>query len=232
MQGPRKRSGGKLADVTGAEHGALGAVKDAQSSRMLRMGKSLGNDEIQKRLDAGNATRDELLLYMSKRLGAMREAQGREEQFGNEKMRTAWKEISNEQKRDVTKPEPTRYNEAAKIYEEAAYQLCRGALGRGSELMKRAMEVERQAFEGVGKQIGVKDLDPGSKEECRALDDVKPNQGCGPCDVPDKIDKLADEIQRNTTEFADQPVKARAKDPWWTLEEEEEEEGAPADGGG
>jgi hypothetical protein len=49
--------------------------------------------------------------------------------------------------------------------------------------------------------------------------------------VPESIQKTADEIQRNNTEFKDQMMKRRIADPWWTLEEEEEEEGQPNDGG-
>lgn len=220
-----------MAPTTTAEAAALGTVKDPSSARMLRMGQALGNDEVKRRIEQGNASRDELLLYMSKRLGAMREAQQREMHFGDEKMRTAWRSIADEHKEDITKPEPMRFNEAAKIYEEAAAQMCRGALGRGTDLMQRAMEAERKAFEGVGKQVGVKDLEPQS-EGPAAMQEVKAAQACTPCDVPENLEKTAEAIQKNNTEFKDQPVKKRIADPWWTLEEEEEEEeGQPGDAG-
>ena len=220
-----------MAPTTNAEAAARGTVKDPSSARMIRMGQALGNDEVQRRIDQGTATRDELLVYMSKRLGAMREAQQREEQFGDEKMRTAWRSIADQHNEEVTKPEPMRFNEAAKIYEEAAAQMCRGALSRGTELMQRAMNAERKAFEGVGKQIGVKDLSP-DEEGPAAMNEVKPAQACAPCDVPETIEKTASDIQNNNTEFKDQPVKKRQADPWWTLEEEEEEEeGKPGDAG-
>lgn len=228
MQGPKKKTGGASADMSIAEHGARGSIKDPQAARMLAMGRTIGNDELQRRLDQGSATRDEMLSYLSNRLSAMREAQVREESFGKDSMRTAWKDIADQHKMDITKPEPMRYREAARMYEEAAYQLSRGALGRGADLMKRAMAAERKAFEGVGKQIGVKDLEPDGDGPA-VMEDVKPEQACPPCDVPSEIEKKADEIQRNTTEFKDQPVRRRVADPWWTLDEEEEEE-QPGDG--
>lgn len=198
---------------------------------MLAMGRSLGNEELQRRIDQGNASRDDLLAQIAQRLGAMREAQVREENFGAQDMRSAWKEISDAHKEDYTKPEPMRWREAAKLYEMAAFQLCSGKLGRGSQLVQKAMEAERKAFEGVGKQIGVKDLEPG-EETSEAMKEIKPEQACSPTDVPGDIEALADKIQANTTEFKDQPNKKRKLDPWWTLdEEEEEEEGSPADAG-
>jgi hypothetical protein len=223
MQGPKKNKTGGAAGQSIAEHAARGAIQDPRSARMVRMGQALGNDELQRRLDQGRATRDELLTYLSQRLGAMREAQLREEQFGKEDMRSAWKEIADHHKSDITKPEPTRWHEAARLYEEAASQLCRGALDRGAQILERAMSAEERAFERVGDQIGVKDLSPG-EDAPAALDQVKPGQGCPPADVPFDIEANAHAIQANTTTFKDQPVKRRIADPWWTLEEEEEEE--------
>jgi len=229
MHGPKKKSGGPAAQSI-AEASARGAVKDPGAARMLRMGETLGNDELKRRIEQGNASRDELLSHLAQRLGAMREAQVRETNFGNSDMRSAWKQISDIHKPDVTKPDPTRFHESARLYEMAAYQLCRGALGRGSQLVEKAMEAERKAFEGVGKQIGVKDLEPDG-EGSAMLEEIQPNQACSPTDVPQEIEKLADEIQRDETQFKDLPNKKRPADPWWTLEEEEEEEGAPADAG-
>lgn len=230
MQGPRKKTGGG-GGKSSAEYAALDAVKDPNSARMLRMGQSVGNDELQKRIDQGSASRDELLAYLSTRLASMREAQVREESFGDEKMRSAWKEISDQHKTDVTKPEPTRYNEAAKLYELAAYQLCQGNLGRGAEIMRQAMEEEQRAFDKAAAQTGAKELAPEEDGAPAALEQVRAEQGCPPTDVPHDIEQLADKIQNNTTEFKDQPVKKRIADPWWTLEEEEEEEGEGGNAG-
>lgn len=229
MSGPRKKSGSQGGHEQVAEQSTGQA--GSSTSRAARMAQTLGNDELQKRIEQGSATRDELLTYMTNRLGAIREAQTREADFGNNHMREAWKEIADSHKTDITKPEPLRWHESARLYEMAAFQLCRGALGRGAQLMESAMEAERKAFEAVGAQTGARELGPDS-EGCEVLDQVEPHQACTPRDVPDDLQRHADEIQKDNTEFKDQPVKRRIADPWWTLEEEEEEEeGAAVNGG-
>jgi hypothetical protein len=230
MQGPRKKG----ASTSGAEQivtkdGAGSAARTASSSA-LKIGQALGNEELQKRIEKGSATRDELLQYMTQRLGSIREAQLREQRYGSEHMREDWMRISDIHKPEYAKPDPLRWHESAKLYETAAYQLCRGALGRGAELLEKAMSAERKAFEQVGEQIGAKELGPG-EDGCAALGDVLANQACAPRDVPADLQQKADEIQANETEFKDQPNRRRVADPWWTLEEEEEEEAKPADGG-
>ena len=230
MQGPRRKGAGPSVGPEGPERGAAGSAKSGANTSAMRMAAALGNDELQRRIEKGNATRDELLVYMNQRLGNIREAQLRERQQGSEHMREHWKDIADIHKQEFSKPEPLRWHESARLYEQAAYQLCRGAMGRGAELLEKAMEAERRAFEAVGQQVATKDLEPGA-EGCEALGDVAEHQACAPRDVPSDLQAKADEIQRESTEFKDQPVKRRVPDPWWTLEEEEEEEAKPADGG-
>jgi len=87
------------------------------------------------------------------------------------------------------------------------------------------MAEEKGACGKAAEQTGAKELAPGEDDSPAALQEVTDGQACAPTDVPHHIEQLADKIQGNTTEFADQPVKKRISDPWWTLEEEEEEEG-------
>ena len=54
------------------------AMGDATSAKLAKMGSAIGNDEIQKRLAQGNATRDELLQFLSQRLTTIRDVQLRE----------------------------------------------------------------------------------------------------------------------------------------------------------
>jgi len=229
MQGPRRKGAAAGVEGAGPERGGAGSAKSGANSSAMRMAAALGNDELQRRIEKGNATRDELLVYMNQRLGSIHEAQLRERHQGSEHMRDHWKDIGDIHKTEFTKPEPLRWHESARLYEQAAYQLCQGAVGRGAALLEKAMEAERRAFEAVGQQVQTKDLEPDG-EGCAALAGVSENQACAPCDVPSEIQAKADAIQREVTEFKDQPVKKRIADPWWTLEEEEEEEGKPADG--
>lgn len=230
MQGTRKKGAQAGADEqSSSATKAAGARADAGASA-LKMGRALGNEELQKRIEKGNATRDELLTYMNQRLGAIHEAQRREHLYGSEHMREDWMRISDKHKPEFAKPEPLRWHESAKLYEMALYQLCRGSLGRGAELLEKAMTAERKAFEQVGDQTGAKELEP-EEEAAGALPEVQANQACAPCDIPSEIQEKIDKIQADQTEFKDQPNRRRVADPWWTLEEEEEEEAKPADGG-
>lgn len=224
-KGPKK---GEQGQGTGQ---ASASVSAQASSSALKIGQALGNDELQRRIQQGNATRDELLEHMNTRLGAIREAQLREQHMGEHEMRSHWKEIADQHKSDVNKPEPMRWRESAKLYEMAAFQMCQGSLGRGMQLLERAQEAERRAFEAVGKQTGAKELGP-EEDGAPITAEVDPHQACAPRDVPVELQQKADEIQANSTDFKDQPVKRRIADPWWTLEEEEEEEEGAPDGGG
>ncbi len=206
-----------------ADH-AKGQIKDAQSDKLVKAARSLGNDEVQQRIQKGNMQRDEMLAFITSRLGTIREAQLREMSlFDNQ--RDFWKQVSDTHKEDHTKPKPTQWAESAKVYEEAAYQMCRGSLDRGRQLMERALDIEQKTFGDLSKVVDQNNLDKEADLPSVA-GSISPGQGCGDAAVPAEIDKLASEIQNVTTEFADPMVKKRVADPWWTLDEEEEEEEA------
>jgi hypothetical protein len=195
---------------------------------MLRMGRAVGNDTIQQRLQGGNTTRDELLAHICQRLASMRDAQRSEiGEADHYRQRLHWKEIADSHKPEYSKADPTRWREAAQLYDQAAVQLCRGALGTGAQLLDKAIEAERRAQEAMPKHLkkeaGEEAQRPG------LLDEVVANQGCAPIDPPQALD-LADQIIAVVGTFKDPPNKKRVPDPWWTDEEEEEEEGE-GDGG-
>jgi len=196
---------------------------DATSAKLAKMTDTIGNDEIQKRLEGGNATRDELLQFLSQRLTTIRDVQLKEiDQCLGKNPRTWWMKVSDIQKEDVTKPEPMRWKESAALYEDACFQLCRGALGRGAELIRRALDAERHAFGSLTSLVSTKGIDT-EPEGPGSMSPILPDQACGPCDAPGEV-KLAKEIQDVNTEPKNPMNRKRKKDPWWTLEEEEEEE--------
>ncbi len=205
---------------------AKSAIKDAQSDKLMKTAKSVGNSEIQQRIQSGNASRDELLAFISARLGTIRGAQ-LAEMAQLDHQRDWWKSVSDSHKTDKTKPDPTQWGECARVYEEAANALARGALGRGKQLMERALDVEQKKFGDLSKVVEQKGLDKEASMPDAARD-IADSQGCGDGEVPADIQRLSHEIQAVTTEFKDPMVKKRQTDPWWTLEEEEEEE----EGGG
>jgi hypothetical protein len=222
MQDERKKnkqSEGSSVDARAAKS----TMGDATSAKLAKMTDSIGNDEIQKRLAAGNATRDELLQFLSQRLSTIRDVQLKEiDQCLGKNPRTWWMKVSDSQKEDVTKPEPMRWKESAALYEDACFQLCRGALGRGAELMRRALDAEREAFGSLTSLVSTKDVNTEAQAPA-SMNPVLPDQACGPCQAPDEA-KLAKVIQDVNMEPKDPMNRKRKKDPWWTLEEEEEEE--------
>ncbi len=204
-------------------------VGDPQAQKMLRASRSLGNDELQKRIQSGNATRDELMTFLTQRLGTLREVQLREMEAA--KNIEDWRfNVADSHKTDHTKPDPTRWAAAARVYEEAAHQLARGSLARGAELVERALNAEQKTFGGLSAVVDVHDIEGEVETEGpAALGEVAPGQACGECPVPGAVSQLAAEIQAVTEKAVDPPVRRRTMDPWWTLDEDEEEE--KADGG-
>jgi len=204
-----------------ADHAAH-EVKDPAAQKLLRTARGVGNVELQQRLQSGNASRDELLAFITQRLGTLREAQLRE--LGEHDHQREWaRKVADSQNEAYTKPDPTQWGEPARLYEEAAAQLCRGALGRGAQLMERALDVEQKKLGDLSKVVNIAELDREA-ELPSAAQAIAPTQGCGDVDVPAELAALAQSIQAVTTQFDDPAVKKRVADPWWTLEEEEEEE--------
>lgn len=229
MQDVRKKHGAN-AGRSAHEQSARGAIRDPGAERLLRMGGAVGNDELLQRLQRGNASRDELLAHLCTRLEAMREAQQREVEAGlPNAMRDHWKGIADEHKAEIVEPEPTRWHEAAGTYEQAAYQLCRGDLAQGHQLMERAIAQEQAAFDAVSAHIDVGDL---RNDEAAPVvgGDVALDAPCTPVDAPPEVG-LAREIQNVTQTAPSVPWRPRTRDPWWTLEEDEEEETAPEGSG-
>ena len=185
------------------------------------MAKNLGNDEVQKRIDSGNAHRDELLKYLVDRLQTIREVQLREVALCDKDANFDWWRTVGDSQKDTDRPDPTRWKETARAYEGAAFHLCRGDLTRGMAEMKKAMEVEKRAFDNLTKLVKVTE-----KEREVAGGEVMegPAGGsAGACAEPEGV-RLASEIQVVTETGANTPTRERSLDPWWPLEEEEEEE--------
>lgn len=218
--------GGKTPDQR-AQGGSSSLDKGA---RITQLARTLGNDEIQKRLDQGNASRDQMLAHLCDRLEVMRELQTRE--VGLTKRGAHfwwWRLASDKQKPQYTTPEPTRWNEAARLYEEAAERLCQGDLKRGKEILGRAMDEEERVRSQLTELVDLRELGEGELDRS-VLADISVTEVAGSCDEPSGVG-VAREIQAVTTESPRVPNRSRPADPWWTLDEDEEEE-EPGEGGG
>jgi hypothetical protein len=220
----KKASTGGNTSTQRAISGGGNKMADAASSKLTKIGRVVGNEEIQKRLSQGNAGRDEMLAFISSRLQTVRAVQLREvDQMSHANMRENWKEIADSHKQDVTKPDPKRWGASAAMYEEAMVQLCRGAVGRGADLLERAVAEEKQAFGSLTTLVEVDDLEVEIQSP-EVTGDMTENQGSGACEIPPDDARLAHDIQACLLEVTAPPNKKITKKPWWAEEEEEEEE--------
>jgi len=202
--------------------------KDPKAAAMMQANAKLGNDEVQRRIHAGNATRDQLLTFLVQRLNSVRTAQLREISAAQPaEVRRWWMRASDSHKPEYTKPEPTRWHTTARLYEEAAHALCRGDVKRGGALVEQAMAEEQRAFRGVSIVVKTDDLQQG--EDPTGALQIAQAQTAGECDAPAGLGVAHDILCENLV-IEDMPVRRRPRDPWWTGDEEEDTK-KPEDGG-
>lgn len=204
----------QAAQTSGSKRNA----SDTTSGKLQGLAKSVGNQEVQARISKGNATRDELLAAVTQRLGAMRQAQLKEAALLGQQ-RDWWNIVSAGK---ATKPDPTRWHEAARLYLRAAEQLARGAVGQGAQLLASAQQAEDRAFEGLTSLVDLSEEQQG-EANWDALDGVSPEETAAPMDLPPEL-HVAWEILLTEGQIENPPMRHRTQDPWWTLEDEEEEE--------
>ena len=224
MEEHKKQAGSTFG--AGAHEQAARALleQDPKTQKLLNASRSLGNDEIQKRINSGSVKRDELLAFLVKRLDIIREAQVREMRAAHPKeVRRMAGAIADIHKPQFTKPEPTRWHASARLYEDAAWALCRGQLGRGAALVRTAMDAEAKAFQGLTAAVKRDDLEEQRAAGCPLLEEIGTSQSCGECDLPEGVD-VAKDIQNVALVIKDVPDRRRIRDPAWTEDEEEEEE--------
>ncbi len=228
-----RKKGTKGSDLgVTAERAGTASLQDGASSKLKKAASAVGNEELQRRIEKGNVSRDEMLVFMVDRLQTIRTAQLRElDVAGLDRQREWWKEVADSHKTDATKPDPTRWREVAQVYEEASYQICRGALGRGRDLLERGIEAEKREWGTLTSVVQVQDLDT-EVESPDALDRIQSSDACGATDVPQEIRALASDIENVTHIAREPPGRKRRRDPWWTLWEDEEEEEDAAGGEG
>jgi hypothetical protein len=221
MRDNRQRQGAEVlpSQQTGSA-GTSSRLRDAGSTKLAKMAGNLGNDEVQKRVEKGNASRDEMLKFLVERLNVVRDVQLREVALCQKQANWDFWRLVQNQGAQIDKPDPTRWCEVGKLYEQAAYHLCRGDLARGAAEMKRASEAEKTAFNSLTKLVQTTEQE--RTVEVPAVVEG-PGAGAGACAIPEGVD-VATDIQNVTEKLRNLPDMERTQDPWWTEEEEEEEE--------
>ena len=200
------------------------AMRSSRKDRLAKLAKAVGNNEIQQRIQQGNVNRDMCLAYIAERLRGMRQLQLREQRLVPRGSHwTWWRQVADKYKTWFTKPEPTRWHEAARLYEQAARQLARGDVSRGKELLERAMKEETHQLANLTSLVSTADLDFAAKPEVGWLNEIVDTEPGQPSTMPADI-ALAREIQLVEDTVPDPMNRRRRRDPWWTLDEDEEEE--------
>lgn len=205
-----------VTDPAVAEKVAQAKSEDPASRKLTRRANAIGNEEVQRQLQESGTKRDELLKGIGARLAVMRKVQLDEIKLAHN--RSVWK--GNVASGSWSKPEPNRWREPAKLYEEAAHALAHGTIARGKEILTRAAAAEQHAFEALTELIEI----PENEYEAilAGLSEIG-DGSCAPTDLPPEIE-LARLIRNVEIDVEDAYIGPREADPWWTEEEDDEEE--------
>ena len=207
------------------------AMKSTRKDRLQKLIRAVGNDEIQKRIQRGNVNREMALAFIAERLRNMRQLQLREIRLTKRGAHwTWWRQVADNYKTWYSKPEPTRWRQSARLYEQAAKAFARGNVSRGKEILDRAIVEETKQMDRLTELVDTNDLDFDARPDPRWLEYIVDTEP-GPCSLPEDI-RLAQEIQKVEETVVDPMNRRRRRDPWWTVEDDEDEEEGDGDGAG
>ena len=207
----------------GASTVSTDTARTAQS-KIQELAKRLGNDEITKRIETGNATREEMLAFVLKQLHTIDGAQKQEVDLSKKQASFEfWRAGAN-----IKPPDPTRWHDAARIYEQAVNAICRGDLRKGQKLVEDAVDQQQRTIDQMTTLVDRSQMEdhPDTTELGRIVA-MAPTAGA--CAEPQPITQLLAEIQHEETRPPD--VTGTQRILWWEEEEEEEQED-DADGAG
>lgn len=188
----------------------------------------LGNEEISKRIEQGDATRDQLLAFVLERLETARELQLRELALCRKNAHYEWWRLARD---TVAEPRPARWRSVAAAFQRAVDAICRGDLRRGQALLEAAVAEQRRITADTSELVE-RDESPADVDAGELAILVADTPAAGACAAPAVLQELLDRIDAVEQTVPTMPDAKRAPDPWWTLEEEEEEEDGDGGGGG
>lgn len=172
---------------------AVKAGGDSVTRKLLRQHRRLGNTAVGEKLDGATSTRDALLQNIGERLKKMRGVQIQE------RMEMAdqrdWFRRVLKGFHGYTSPDPTRWHQSALSFKRAAEALSRGDLRRGAQLLDRALQEERDAYESLPTMVRerLQDEQTRSADTPAELSEVRSAASCPARDMPSSID-VADDI--------------------------------------
>jgi hypothetical protein len=208
-------------------------VRQEARSRLEKLAKSLGNDEIANRIARGRATRDEMLTFVAERLQVVRELQQRELDLTQRGANWDWWRTAADRSKGAPEPAPTRWHAAADAYERAVQAMCRGDLRRGEALLQEAVRTEQRITDETTALVDRREMHRAEAPTAglfAALAAATP--ACGATAEPAPIRHLLDAILHVEQTVPEMPNRHRGRDPWWTLDDDEQGEEEPDGGGG
>jgi hypothetical protein len=207
-----------------ASRSVKGQVRDAlmqvDAERLKKLTKVLGNGAMATRVAQNERVRDELLAFIQERLNAISLAQRREKQAM--KNRADWFRRLQKGEKGVALPEPTRWSAPAMLYKRAADAVCAGELGRGTELLRQAVESDRATMKAVPSQVQLTDSERTSASEPAATMEVQSGEGCTPTAAPE-ISQLANRViaESDTADLVT-IYREPKRHAWWEVAEDDE----------
>lgn len=222
MDRQHKKNRARNKPGTRIRHGGSQPGLDQAEEKSLKAGKKLGNEAIQEHISGASAKRDQLLQFIVERLQVQQQVQGKESDALRNQ--NEWYRAVFLGKPGFHVPDPGRWAEAAGGMKKAGEALCRGDLGRATQILERALEAESAAFEALPEQV-LNRLNSGqaaAHEGPAAGDGVSEEVQC-PTRTPPPELRIADRIM--AVQPMQQRVAMKGKRPhdWWTGEDEEEE---------
>lgn len=194
---------------------------DADSQKLAQIAKAIGNKDLGAQIQNKSSQRDNLLAFICMRLQSIHDIQAKERN-----------EMKNEKEwfREVAKgvqgfhlPDPARWHECTRYFQKAALAMCNGHVGRGTQLLQKALEAENAAFESIPKQVEIK-LDQEEKTPANAptdMMDMDPDACCPTTGRPQELE-LADRIL-NISDYMESTPPLRFLH-WWAGSDKDEEE--------
>lgn len=198
------------------------ALLQVDAERLKKLSKVLGNEAVAGRVLQNEKIRDELLAFIQERLQAISLAQRQEKQAL--KNRAEWFRRLQRGEKGVSLPEPTRWAGPAVLYKRAADAICAGELGRGTEILRQAVEGDRATMKAVPIQVQLTEGQRALASEPAETMEVQSGEGCTPTTAP-QISQLANRVV-SESDTADAVTIFRNAKPheWWTVGEDDEKE--------
>ena len=208
----------------GARQPSPDAVPDRQ---VKKLSQQLGNQAVAKLVQDGQIQRDDVLALIIGRLEALERVQDQE--FSKLTQRATW--VRKVARKKDSAPDPTRFHACARLFREAAELVSRGELGRGVQVLRRALEAEKAAFRDIPDMLKAEvDLDD-RPTEAPDLKQVAFAAVCPPCPPPNELE-IVDRILSIDPRVAAAVLKrkSRHRDIWFPEDDvDEAEDGDDAD---